>query len=405
MPNPPKELLEYVLRACGAAAPQPWYPSSFQEPGVSRDLLDATLDQLRLGGLVRLTDWVKERGQGYALTPEGAAVLGDAGLLGRLRQGGMSAAAKKPEPLGRPESTGTPWARGEAVRAALLERPKPIVTLTLLALNIFVFLSGLVLATQHNISVHNYLGWGDNKVLNIRHDMGAMAGNDVLVHGQWWRLLTSAFVHHGIIHILMNMYFLFSLGPLVEAMWGRWRYLLLYLTSALGGGVAALLYSDPRALYAGASGALCGLLASMPVWVLLNRPYLPRELASNWLSNITTNIVLIVIISMLPGISAAGHFGGGLAGAAIAFPMVWERFEHSIKRVLGLAGTLAVPLVLVAIVYSAIHAGPVRDAGGARSAPGSHVASVLAPSKSHHPASAKRQADVRMQIKQFYQFH
>jgi membrane associated rhomboid family serine protease len=360
MPNPPTELLEYILRQCAAAAPQPWYPSSFQQPDVPTNMLDEALDRLRLAGLVQLTDWVQGRGQGYALTPEGVEVMSDTGVLSRLRQGDVPK-AEKPAPRYRPSSSDSTWERGETVRSVLFDQPKPLVTMTLLGLNLFVFVGGLLLALQQGIPAGAYLGSGDIQVLRIRYEMGALSPLDVTARGQWWRLLAHAFVHHGILHIIMNMYFLFSVGPLVEAMWGRWRYLVLYLTSALGAGVAVVLFAEPQALHAGASGPLCGLLASMPVWVILNRRHLPPDMVSGWLRNIMTNIILIVIISMLPRISASGHFGGGAAGAILALPMVWQRFEHGSRKLLGLAGTIAIPLALVAVAYWLVLQGPPRD--------------------------------------------
>ncbi len=76
MSNIPPNPLESILRLCAAKAPDPWYPSGYaKETGTPRDSLDPYLDQLRMAGLVRLTDWVSGHGQGYALTPAGEDVL------------------------------------------------------------------------------------------------------------------------------------------------------------------------------------------------------------------------------------------------------------------------------------------------------------------------------------------
>src|SRR4051794_508507 len=82
------ELLEMILRECAAAQTHPWYPAAFAKAtGVPREPLDASLDQLRLSGLVKLTPWVAGQGQGYQLTPHGAEVLQQPRLLARLRAG------------------------------------------------------------------------------------------------------------------------------------------------------------------------------------------------------------------------------------------------------------------------------------------------------------------------------
>src|SRR5439155_27258833 len=72
MASQTNELLEILLRECQAAAPEPWYPSDYaRQTGVARETIDADLDRLRLAGLLRLSDWVQGKGQGYVLTPEG----------------------------------------------------------------------------------------------------------------------------------------------------------------------------------------------------------------------------------------------------------------------------------------------------------------------------------------------
>src|SRR6266849_4909490 len=79
------QLYEFILRQCGAADPNPWYPS-VQAPadGVSRADLDQALDDLRLGGLIRLTEWVQGQGQGYALTPAGSQIAHSPAALTKL---------------------------------------------------------------------------------------------------------------------------------------------------------------------------------------------------------------------------------------------------------------------------------------------------------------------------------
>jgi hypothetical protein len=169
-----------------------------------------------------------------------------------------------------------------------------------------------------------------------------------VVAGQWWRLLAWAFLHRGLLHVCLNMYFLYSVGPIVETLWGSWRYLILYLGSALGAGTGVIL-ADSGAV--GASGALCGLLASMGTWVLLNRPYLPPDLTSRWLRNLAINVFLIVIISMFPGVSAIGHFAGGLAGALLGIPLIYSRYGHGSQRWLALAGIVAIPLACLGSIF------------------------------------------------------
>jgi membrane associated rhomboid family serine protease len=351
MASPPTELLEMILRECAAARPQPWYPADYtQGTGVPRDDLDASLDQLRLGGLIRLTDWIPGKGQGYTLTPAGERVLDRPRLLGQLRGGAVPAVRTGPPPGPTWQEDKPPgWERAKAVKAALLDSARPVITLGLLGANFLVFLFGLQMAARQRVT-GDYLSLDLKRpppaVTEIYHQVGALHGSDVVARGQWWRLLSNCFVHFGLIHLAMNMYALWVLGPMLERMWGRWRFLLLYLVSGLGGSCAVVV-TNPGVLLAGASGALCGILASMATWVFLNRPYLPAGMAADWMRRILTNAILIVFISLIPGVSGAAHFGGAAAGLVAAVPLTYSRFGHGWQPLLGLLGFLAVPVALL----------------------------------------------------------
>ncbi len=352
------DLLEMALREIAAARTEPWYPSVYcQATGVPREAVDRCLDQLRLAGLVRLTDWEQGRGQGYALTPEGQIVLDNPRLLARLREG-----REIPRPRLRtapPEDrslreTGTTYDRGEAIRNALLAPGRPVITIVLLWLNIAVFLLGLVQAVRLGVA-NDYLAstQGQHPVPTIRHELGALFLPDLTVNNQWWRLLSYCFVHGGLLHLAMNMFALYMFGALVEKLWGRVRYLIVYLVSGLGGAVLQLVVA-PNSGLVGASGCLCGLLGSMGVWVVMNRPFLPAKLASNWMNNLLVNAMLIVFISMLPNVSWAGHLGGGVAGAVISVPLIWTLYGRGAQRWLGWVGVAAVPVIAFLILYKSI---------------------------------------------------
>src|SRR6516165_1663498 len=165
------ELLEILLRECQAASPQPWYPSEYaQQTGVVRATIEADLDRLRLAGLLRLSDWVKGKGQGYLLTPEGGQVLENPRMLKRLRTGGAEP-LPAPAPLQAVPSGVTTYERGEAVRAALLQTTRPTVTITIISLNIIVFLYGCVLASQQQVALNTFVMSGSPR---IAHETGAV---------------------------------------------------------------------------------------------------------------------------------------------------------------------------------------------------------------------------------------
>ena len=127
--------------------------------------------------------------------------------------------------------------------------------------------------------------------------------------GDWWRLITAAFLHASLLHIAFNMLALWWVGgPLEEAM-GPWRYLAIYFVSGLTGSVGALLAS-PNAVTVGASGAIFGLFGAMVViqWQ-----------STGSLAGPATTLILVnlAITFAIPGISWGGHVGG-LVGGVLA---------------------------------------------------------------------------------------
>jgi membrane associated rhomboid family serine protease len=353
------ENLESVLRLIAGAGPGPWYPKVHAESsGVDRDSLDAPLEKLRLAGMVRLTDWVKDHGQGYVLTPEGMTALNDGKTLARVRDGKISQAAAVPAPKGKPRWSA--WDRGEAIREVFLSPPNAVVAKTILFITVLLFIAGMYAATRAAVPANLYLfgsGLTERQMLDlltVKHTFGALMLAD-LIQGQWWRLLTYILVHHGLLHLALNMFALYTLGKYVEPMWGRARFLILYLVAGWGGGCAAMIFT-PNALLGGASGSICGLLAAEGAWVVLNREYLPGPLFKSLMQNLFVNTILIVIISAMPNVSASGHFGGAAAGAVAAIFLHYQRYGMGAVRWLAPLGLALLVLGGTgALVYTMHH--------------------------------------------------
>jgi rhomboid protease GluP len=356
--------LEAILRHCAAAAPKPWYPKLFaEESGVPRDSLDAPLERLRLGGLIQLTEWVEGRGQGYALTSAGQHALQDPRELARLRQAGPPRPPAMRPPVTRTQGA-TTFDRGEDVREALLDHKPPIVGRVLLAINILVFIYGFYLANQRGLPANSYLNFslfagvpqGDQaKYDEVLRAEGSLNGLDYM-RGQWWRLLTYCFVHIGILHLGVNMFALYRSGAFLEQMWGHWRFAVIYLVSGIGGGCLALAQS-PGGL-AGASGALCGIFASEAAWLLLNRRFIPPPIVRSWMGNLLTNFLFIAFISLIPGISWAGHLGGAIVGVIVGVLLHYHRYGKPIIRWLAIAAVFFVPVLCWAGMVKIIAVNP-----------------------------------------------
>jgi rhomboid protease GluP len=347
------DIREFILRQCAAAAPNPWFPAVFaRDNTIPRDHLDRHVDELRMAGLIRIADWVQGKGQGYALTPEGADVLENPRDLARLRSGKLKL---NPEPQIVPADPtswqGTVLDRGNRVRQAVLAPPQPVVTRALILINVMVFALGMALAIQEKVPLSDFLFSNDNPdVREIDKKIGALSGSMVW-KGEWFRLLTCCFVHFGLLHLGVNMYSLFAVGSIQEGMWGRLGYLGLYLIAGLGGSCAVVIFK-PGDFVAGASGAIFGLMGSLAVWIFLNRRHLGPA-ASAWLRRLMVVFALNIFISALPGISAAAHFGGLAVGMIAAVLLNVFRYGAGPQRWLALLGFLALPGLSLAAVYSA----------------------------------------------------
>ena len=171
-------------------------------------------------------------------------------------------------------------------------------------------------------------------------DQGALFG-PALADGEVWRLVTSGFLHSGLIHLMFNMYALYILGSMLEPAIGRLRFGLIYFVSMLCGSFGALLLS-PDARTVGASGAVFGLMGAA-VAVMRNRGIDP--MASGLPFWIGLNVLFTFAI---PGISIGGHLGG-LAGGALAAIVLLDIPERvRLPQVAGavLAGALGAAAVV-----------------------------------------------------------
>ncbi len=163
---------------------------------------------------------------------------------------------------------------------------------------------------------------------------------------QPWRLLTVTLVHASLWHVALNMLALWALGRSLEPMLGRWRFLTLYLLSALGGSVLVALLA-PGTWVVGASGAVWGLLGAMFI--------IGRHLGAN-VTAIAVLLGLNLVITFLPGsnISWQGHIGGGLVGLLVGFIFARTRAIRQqrtqklllVATAVGLLALLAIPVAL-----------------------------------------------------------
>ncbi|GEC04097.1 rhomboid family intramembrane serine protease [Streptomyces spinoverrucosus] len=224
----------------------------------------------------------------------------------------------------------------------------PVVTYALIALNVLAYVGQLV--RPEIVDRFGMLGAGlvgpDGLHYRWQDVYPADFAPEGLVAGEWYRLLTGAFLHlsptggtFGILHIVMNMAALWSLGRTVELQLGRVRYVALYLLSALGGSVLVLLL-DPDALTVGASGAIFGLGAAYYV--------MARRLGANMNAVNRFMVTLLVWLVVSIGFTSwQAHLGGLLAGGVVTAAFAYAPRD---RRTLVQAGACAALLALLVVL-------------------------------------------------------
>lgn len=189
----------------------------------------------------------------------------------------------------------------------------PVLTRILLAANVLVFLAMI----GYGKLVYNT--WNGPEHLGVLVDFGAKV-NELIAAGQTWRLFTATFLHIGVLHLLVNLYALNSLGPLVEGYFGHWRYAAIYVLAGLAGSMASYAFSP--AISAGASGAIFGLAGAITVYFLRYRENFGARGQA-----ILQNMLVVIVINLIFGLTARGidnwgHIGGLVGGALTAWGLL-----------------------------------------------------------------------------------
>jgi membrane associated rhomboid family serine protease len=214
----------------------------------------------------------------------------------------------------------------------------PFVTFALIGINVGVYLLQLLMGAGINANT----GWIYEHGVLISSALDSSGQVVGVAEGEWWRLVTAAFLHYGPLHLGMNMLVLWIIGPALEGYLGHGRYALLYLVSGLAGSAGALLWS-PNVATVGASGAIWGIMGAALV-LERRRIYV---FGGQALGLVVFNLAISFLI---PGISIGGHLGGGIGGglAALAFT--------SLRRMPMLAtlSVAAVGAVSVALAISQV---------------------------------------------------
>jgi membrane associated rhomboid family serine protease len=256
-----------------------------------------------------------------------------------------------PEHAGQPSGIRKATAPVERVVTGRASPRANAVTLTLIGINLAVYLAelaagGTISGTANWIYYHGalfasgvYMPGGI--AIAPPHATGAYSFIGV-AHGEWWRLVSAAFLHYGPFHLAVNMYSLYFAGTLLEQVIGRWRFLLLYIGSGIAGSAGALLLS-PNAVTVGASGAIFGILGAL--FVLERR----RHIATG--GQVAALIVLNLIFTFaVSNISVGGHVGGLIGGVVL----MWMLLQTRNSAAYSIAATAAVIVVSIIVAYAKV---------------------------------------------------
>lgn len=181
-----------------------------------------------------------------------------------------------------------------------MENKRPRMTITLITINVVIYILMLIAGGASNINVLLEFGAKDN---------------GLIIAGQAWRLFTAMFVHLSLQHIVLNMVTLYFLGAQIEWLFGPIRFIIIYVLSGIGGNIASFAFNP--AISAGASTALFGLFGAFLMLgeSFRNNPYI-HSMAKQFLVLVILNLVFDLMES---SIDIWGHLGGLVSGFLLGY--------------------------------------------------------------------------------------
>jgi membrane associated rhomboid family serine protease len=218
----------------------------------------------------------------------------------------------------------------------------PVLTAAIVGINVLVYLLQMAAG---NVRIGPFV---ENRGI-VNYGLNAY---DVSVHHEWYRIITAGFIHASIFHVAINMFALWMIGRIVEAMVGRLRFALIYAVSLVAGSVGALVLS-PDSLTVGASGAIFGLFAAL---VILFR----ARGIDLWRSGLAITILINFVFTLaVPNISLGGHAGGFIGGLVATWLLVeLPRRVRNRHQPIVLAALLIPALFVVGVLVATNYTGP-----------------------------------------------
>lgn len=220
----------------------------------------------------------------------------------------------------------------------IFSKKKPIITYILLAINIIAYIAIALLGSQI---------WELEP--NVLYKYGALVNLDQMINNMdYIRLITSVFLHGGLLHLLFNMYSLYIIGPQLESFFGKFKYIVIYLVSGICGNLLSMLFLSDRYVSVGASGAIFGLLGALLYFGYHYRVYLSGVIKSQIIPLIAVNLL---IGFMMTGINNVAHIGGLIGGVLISMAVGVKYKSSKIDRFNGIIMTLTFVGFLIYMIF------------------------------------------------------
>lgn len=223
----------------------------------------------------------------------------------------------------------------DAVKVDEVFKPKtPYVTYGIIAINTIVFIL-MFFFDKYNYFVYNYSTYG----------------YDIIVHHEYYRLFTGAFLHADIFHFLFNMYALYLIGSQIESFMGKAKYIVIYMFSLLSGSLLSIILNRYASI--GASGAIFGLLGSLLYFGYHYRVYLGGVIKSQ--------IIPIIVVNLLIGFFAGGsidnyaHIGGLIGGILITIGVGVKYKSSNFEKINGLIVSILYIVLLLFIAFNYVN--------------------------------------------------
>jgi len=229
----------------------------------------------------------------------------------------------------------------EQARQAAGAARKPMLTYLLMASFVAVFAAMLAVGGPRTLADPS-----PNLLLRFGADYGFF-----VAQGQYWRMLTSAFVHIGAIHLLLNLMGMYYFGQPLEYFQGRWRLGAYFLFSVLAGSVASL-WRHPMTISAGASGGLFGLVGAMAGMVIRYHHDIPPALRKSLRQWLMTVLLYNAVFLFHPAIDNAAHVGGFIGGLLLALAVGRSPIR---RHPVGWAGLAGAVVLLAGLLAAAVH--------------------------------------------------